>query len=132
MGLSPHGTNPWGEGSRLTVARFDHPAQQIVLQDYIQDLQDAKARLDRPMRQIAELLPNWSMAPVVTTLQAMRGVALVVAVAIVAEFGGFCRFAKARQLMAYLGLAPSEAFLREQHPARRASPTPVMCWRGGC
>jgi len=88
--------------------RFAHPAQQIVLQDYIHAVQDAEARLDRLTRQIEELLPNWSMAPVVTALQAMRGVALVVAVTIVAEVGDFRRFVNARQLMAYLGLVPSE------------------------
>jgi transposase len=88
--------------------RFAHPAQQIVLQDYIHAVQDAEARLDRLTRQIEELLPNWSMEPVVTALQAMRGVALVVAVTVVAEVGDFRRFANARQLMAYLGLVPSE------------------------
>lgn len=36
------------------------------------------------------------------------GVALVVAVTVVAEVGDFRRFANARQLMAYLGLVPSE------------------------
>ena len=92
----------------LTTVRFAHPAQQIVLQDYIHAVQDAEARLDRLTRQIEELLPNWSMAPVVTALQAMRGVALVVAVTVVAEVGDFRRFANARQLMAYLGLVPSE------------------------
>jgi transposase len=48
------------------------------------------------------------MAPVVTALQAMRGVALIVAVTVVAEVGDFRRFANARQPMAYLGLVPSE------------------------
>ena len=38
----------------------------------------------------------------------MRGVALLVAVTVVAEVGDFRRFANARQLMAYLGLVPSE------------------------
>lgn len=92
----------------LTTVRFDYPAQQIVLQDYIHAVQDAEARRDRLTRQIEELLPNWSMAPVVAALQAMRGVALVVAVTVVAEVGDFPRFTNARQLMAYLGLVPSE------------------------
>ncbi len=48
------------------------------------------------------------MGPVVAALQAMRGVALVVAVTIVAEVGEFRRFSHPRQLMAYLGLVPSE------------------------
>jgi len=93
---------------RLTTVRFDHPAQQIVLQDYIDAVQDAEARRDRLTRQINELLPSWSMAPVALALPAMRGVALVVAVTVVAEVGDFRRFANPRQLMAYLGLVPSE------------------------
>ena len=104
------GTRAWTLAYRrwLTTVRFVHPAQQIVLQDYIHAVQDAEARLGRLARQIEELLPSWSMAPVVTALQAMRGVALVVAVTVVAEVGDFRRFANARQLMAYLGLVPSE------------------------
>jgi transposase len=48
------------------------------------------------------------MAPVVEALQAMRGVSLIVASALVAEVGDFTRFDNPRQLMAYLGLVPSE------------------------
>jgi transposase len=92
----------------LTTVKFEHPAQQIVLQDYIHAVQDAETRRDRLTGQIEELLPSWSMAPVVAALQAMRGVALVVAVTVVAEVGDFRRFANPRQLMAYLGLVPSE------------------------
>jgi transposase len=71
-------------------------------------VQEAESRRDRLTQQIEELLPNWLMAPVVAALQAMRGVALVVAVTVVAEVGDFRRFANPRQLMAYLGLVPSE------------------------
>ncbi|GLR69009.1 hypothetical protein GCM10010909_36910 [Acidocella aquatica] len=92
----------------LTTVRFEHPAQQIVLQDYIHAVQHAETRRDRLTGQIEELLPNWSMAPVVAALQAMRGVALVGAVTVVAEVGDFHRFINPRQLMAYLGLVPSE------------------------
>ena len=80
---------------RWPMALADH-AQQIVLQDYIHAVQDTEARLDRLTRQIEELLPSWSMAPVVTALQAMRGVALVVAATVVAEVGDFRRFANVR------------------------------------
>ena len=79
-----------------------------MLQDYIHAVEDAEARLGRLERQIEELLPAWSMAPVVEALQAMRGVGLIVAVTVVAEVGDFSRFANPRQLMAYLGLVPSE------------------------
>jgi transposase len=75
------GVRGWTRAYRcwLTTVRFDHPAQQIVLQDYIHAVEDAEARLARLERQIAELLPTWSMAPVVEAVQAMRGVGLIVA-----------------------------------------------------
>jgi transposase len=103
----------------LTTVRFAHPAQQIVLQDYIHAVQGAEARLDRLTRQIEELLPSWSMAPVVAALQAMRGVALVVAVTVVAEGR---RLSTLRQCTAADGLSRPGAFrtfLRRQRPARR-------------
>src|SRR6202047_771993 len=105
-----HGARAWTLAYRrwLTTVRFDHPAQQIVLQDYIHAVEDAESRRDRLTRQIEELMPSWSMAPVAASLQAMRGVALVAAVTVVAEVGDFRRFTNARQLMAYLGLVPSE------------------------
>lgn len=41
-------------------------------------------------------------------IQAMRGVALMSAVTLVAEIGDFGRFTSPRQLMAWLGLVPKE------------------------
>ena len=79
-----------------------------VLQDYIHAVTDAEARVARLTRQIEGLVAEWSMAPVVDALQAMRGVAFLVAVTVVAEVVDFSRFANPRQLMAYLGLVPSE------------------------
>jgi hypothetical protein len=63
----------------------------------------------------------------------MRGVALVVAVTVVAEVGDFRRFANARQLMAYLGLVPCPPNIRPA-PASgaAASPRPAIRWRGAC
>ncbi|ARC34974.1 IS110 family transposase (plasmid) [Paracoccus yeei] len=92
----------------LALVRFTHPAQQIVLQDYIDAVADAEARVERLTEQIADLLPHWSLAPVVEAVQAMRGVGFIVAVTVVAEVGDFGRFDTPRQLMAYLGLTPSE------------------------
>jgi transposase len=92
----------------LTTVRFDHSAQQVVLQDYIDAVTGAEERVERLTRQIADLAKNWPQAPVVAALQAMRGVAFVVAVTVVAEVRDFTRFANPRQLMAYLGLVPSE------------------------
>ncbi|WP_035697269.1 IS110 family transposase [Bradyrhizobium liaoningense] len=92
----------------LTTVRFDHPASQIVLQDYIHAVTDAEARVDCLTKRIEELAPQWSMTPFVEAVQAMRGVAFIVAVTVVAEVGAFSRFDNPRQLMAFLGLVPSE------------------------
>ena len=48
------------------------------------------------------------MAPVVEAYQSMRGVAFLTAVTFMAEIGDVRRFETPRQLMAYLGLVPSE------------------------
>ena len=61
------GKKEWTKAFRrwLTTVRFTHPAQQIVLQDYIHAVTDAEARVERLTGRIAELLPIWSLAPVV-------------------------------------------------------------------
>jgi transposase len=109
-GRSYAGARAWTLAHRrwLTTVRFDHPAQQIVMQDYIHAVEDAEKRIIRLVEQIEMLLEHWSMARVVKAIQAMRGVAFVNAVTIVAEIGDFARFDNPRPLMAYVGLVPSE------------------------
>ena len=55
-----------------------------------------------------ESVADWSLAPVVEALQAMRGLNLITAVSFLAEIGDLSRFESPRQLMAFLGLTPSE------------------------
>lgn len=52
--------------------------------------------------------PSWSMAPVVAAYQALRGFSFIVAVTFVSEIGDVRHFDTPRQLMAFLGLVPSE------------------------
>ena len=101
---------PWGARYMhwLQEQKFAHPAHQIVLQEAVDAVRLAKERVERLERLIEELLPSWSLAPIVTALQALRGVNLIVAVTFVAEIGDLTRFDSPRQLMAYLGLVPSE------------------------
>jgi len=94
--------------SWLTRQSFAHPAEQIVFEELIQRIEVACARQDRHEDAIRSLLSAWSMAPVVTAIQALRGVALMSAVTLAAEVGDFGRFATPRQLMAWLGLVPKE------------------------
>jgi transposase len=105
-----YGRPAWTKLHRRWLAglRFDQAAHHIVLEDYIQTVEAARERRDRLTAQIEAILPDWALAPVVAALQTMRGMALVNAATLIAELGDLSRFANARQLMAYLGLVPSE------------------------
>ena len=105
-----YGRPAWTKLHRRWLAglKFEQAVHHLVLEDYMQAVEAAEARRDRLTAQIAAMLPEWTLAPVVTTLQAMRGMALVNAATLIAELGDLSRFANPRQLMAYLGLVPSE------------------------
>jgi transposase len=92
----------------LQEQKFDHPAHQIALQEMVEAVRISRERTLRLEAAIEEFVPQWSLAPVVQALQALRGVDLIVAVTFVSEIGDLNRFESPRQLMAYLGLVPSE------------------------
>jgi transposase len=117
------GLRPWTQvhARWLSSLIFVHPAQYLVLREYRQAIEDAETRLERLTQQVAEMVPSWSMAPVIEAYQTMRGVAFLTAVTFVAEIGDVRRFETPRQLMAYLGLVPSERSTGER--VRRGSIT---------
>ena len=93
-----------------TKVHFEQPAQEIALTDYVHQVEHLVARierLDQAVLEAAHTAPP-QMRAVIEALQALRGIAQVTAVTIVAELGQISRFAKARQLMGYSGLVPSE------------------------
>lgn len=100
----------WTYQHRVWLAnrRFDHAAQQIAFQSYLNAHEQAEARRSQLDREITDLVPHWSLAPLVEALQALKGVGTIIAVALVAEVGDFRRFERPRELMAYLGLVPGE------------------------
>lgn len=104
------GKTTWGQGHwRWLQGLFlEHPAQQIVLQEYLDAVAEAAARVQRLTAQIRELIPQWRQAPFVRAYQALRGVSLIVAATMAAEIGDLGRFANPKELMAHLGLVPSE------------------------
>jgi len=92
----------------LSDISFNHPAQQVVFQNYLNYLNDCTKQLQQLTYEIQNLLPKWRLAPLVKAFQAMRGVSLIVAVTTIAELGDIrSRFSKPREIMAYLGLVPS-------------------------
>jgi len=92
----------------LADRSFSITAQQIAFQNYLNALEQIESRMAELEEQIRLLLPDWSLAPQVVALQALRGVALTIAVSFVCEVGDIRRFSHPRQLMAYLGLVPGE------------------------
>ena len=55
-----------------------------------------------------KVLPQWSLAPLLDSLIALRGIDKISAMVLLAELGDISRFDSPKQLMAYLGLTPSE------------------------
>ena len=114
----------------LAGQKFEHPAQQIVFQEAIDAIEDAVQRLRRLEKQLALIVPAWSMAPVVEAYQAMRGASFLVAVTSPprsATCGGSIRRGSS---------CPSSAlYRRKARPATRrdekASPWPAIAARGG-
>jgi len=92
----------------LAGLKSDQAVHHIVLEDCIAAIEAATARRGRLEAHIEAALPDWSLAPVVQALQAVRGVGLVAAATLVAELGDITSFANPRQLLAYLGLVPTE------------------------
>jgi transposase len=88
--------------------KFELPAHQAVMQDYANAVLDADDRVKRVETQIAEVIPQWSMQPVIGALCAMRGVSTIIAASVLASTGDLTRFETPRQLMTYFGLVPSE------------------------
>lgn len=101
---------PWSKKHRAWLGRleFAAPAHRLMLGEALAGLDQAQARRDRLTDHIAELVPAWSLAWLVEALQALRGYRLVNAAMLVAEIGDPRRFDSPRQLMAYLGMVPSE------------------------
>jgi transposase len=104
------GRSYWSKAHWNWIAdiKMPHRGQQIVLQEYVHAVQEQAERTQRLTQQIQELAPQWYLAPLVKALQALRGVSLIVAATTVAEIGDLTRFDSAKQIMAYLGLVPSE------------------------
>lgn len=92
----------------LESLTFGHDWQQVVLQEYIDAVRAASRRVADITAQMERVLPQWSLAPVVSSLVALRGIDKLAAMVLLAELGDISRFDSPKQLMAFLGLVPSE------------------------
>jgi transposase len=104
------GRESWSKAYRrwLTDVRCPTGAQQIVFQETLHAIREREARVERLEVELKEMVPGWRLYPLVRAYQALRGIQFIGAVALVSELGDLRRFSKARQVMAFIGLTPSE------------------------
>ena len=109
-GIRYAGKTAWTAAHVRWIAgiKLPQPVQQIVFQEYVDAVTAASERLERVEGNLRDAVLEWRLKHLVEALQALRGVQLVVAATLAAEIGQIDRFDSPRQLMAYLGLVPSE------------------------
>ena len=92
----------------LGTLNFGADAAQTAFTEYWQAVTAADDRVNRLSKALQASIVGWRFEPVVSALQALRGVAAITAIGLVAEIGDLQRFEHPRKLMGYLGLVPSE------------------------
>jgi transposase len=110
LGRRYSGKRTWTQAylNWLASQKLEHSEQRIAFEEMLLAMREAQERIVRLQEAIRVAVPDWSLAPTVTALMALRGFDLVSASAFLAEIGELSRFANARELMGYLGLVPSE------------------------
>ncbi len=105
-----HGKSRWSKAyfNWLATLSMPHPAQQITLQEYIDTVNMCNDRVMRLTEQIVVFSKQSRLHPLITALQSMRGISIIVAATLASELGDISRFAHPEELMAYLGLIPSD------------------------
>jgi transposase len=92
----------------LATLNFGAGATQTAFTEYWHAVVAADERVERLTKALQSSITGWRFEPVVGALQALRGVAAITAISLMAEIGDLTRFSRPRKLMGYLGLVPSE------------------------
>jgi transposase len=108
--------NAWTERHRqwLATVTLDWPAAHATLLDARGAIDVLAHRRDQLEREIVAMVPNCPWTVPVARLRCLRGIETLTAVGLCAEIGDFERFARAEQLMSYVGLVPSESTTGQQ------------------
>ena len=111
-------TSSWTVTRRkwLSEQRFAYTPEQLTFDTYLHAIDLVDARIEALEQAIAETAEQRPWAELVARLRCLRGVDTLTALALVAELGDFGRFRSAEELMAFVGLVPSEHSSGEQAP----------------
>jgi transposase len=106
----------WTERHRqwLATITLPWPAAHATLLDARGAIDALAHRRDQLEREIVAMLPACPWTVQVGRLRCLRGIDTLTAVGLCAEIGDFERFARAEQLMSYVGLVPSESTTGQQ------------------
>ena len=109
-GYRYQGKSAWSAAHQryLRELVLPHPAMKVILEEYLMAIDAARERIEGCEKAMRDLLPGWRLEPAVKALMAMKGFQTVAAMILVSELGEIHRFAHPRQVMAYLGLVPTE------------------------
>jgi transposase len=107
----------------LSEQRFEFAARQITFDTYLHTVDLVDARIEQLERSIRETADQEPWRVLVGRLRCLRGIDTLTALALVTEIGDFGRFKSAAELMAFVGLVPSEHSSGEQR--RQGSITKV-------
>ena len=110
LGRHYPGKTSWSKAhhSWLASQTLEHLEQRIALEEMLHGVRQADERIQRLELAIRAAVPDWSLGPLVTALMALRGIDFIAASTLLAEIGDLARFRTPRELMAWLGLVPSE------------------------
>jgi transposase len=110
LGLHYPGKTTWGKAHMAWLAgqKLAHLEQRIALEEMLHAVRQAGDRIARLEQAIHAAVPDWSLAPSATALMALRGIEFIAATTLLAEIGDLTRFRTPRELMAWLGMVPSE------------------------
>jgi hypothetical protein len=88
------GKKTWGPAHMrwLMAQKLEHREQRIAFEELLEGIRQESERVERLEEAIREAVPEWSLAEVVTALQAMRGIDLIAAVGVLAAIGDLSRF----------------------------------------
>jgi transposase len=111
------GGRHWSLGHWAWVRRqrFDEPLQQRAFDATLLALEQARTRLADLDRELAAVAQGAPYAEPVGWLRCFRGLDTLSALILVAEIVDFRRFRRPRELMAYLGMVPSEYASADRH-----------------
>jgi transposase len=92
----------------LRSQKFEHAAEKLTFDHYVAAVEHQEACRDHLEKEIGTVAATAPYADAVERLSCLRGIATLSAMVLITEIQEFRRFAHPRELMAYVGLVPSE------------------------